>query len=708
MKPHEEKLLIPSIPKDELQRLNALHSYGVLDTSPESSLDAITQLASQICDTPIALISLIDEKRQWFKSAYGFMAKESARETSFCQYTILGKEMLIVPNATEDNVFSRNPLVAGKPYLKFYAGAPLIDPDGYVLGSLCVLDHRAKDLSEFQKKAMELLANSVVSHFVLVKKKRDLEKANSILENFFLLSSDFMVIATEDGYFIKISASFTKELGYSEEELTGVPFMSFVHPEDIPSTISVLENLGTRHENLKFFRNRYRRRDGTYMWISWNAYPNSKDKLIYATARDVTELVESEDLKKRNVILEQEKQDAQRQAKLKEEFLTTMSHEIRTPLNAIVGISNLLEKSDKLQEREAEYSKVIHLNSNYLLSLVNDILDLTKIDSGKVLLEKEDFNLRDNLELIYHSFENSERLSNNVKLELRISPVFPNRICSDSTRLDQVLVNLISNAIKFTEHGSIVLSATQVHETEETVSVKFSVKDSGVGIPEDKHELIFDAFVQASDSTTRVFGGTGLGLGIVKKLTELFGSKIELISSPGKGSEFYFTIDFLKSKGLQSFEKPGEGFLALNKGSVDNLNILLVEDNPFNQMVAVDTLKEWNSSLTIDVAENGNIALEKLKAGKYNLVLMDLLMPELDGYETAVIIRNVDKGWDKQIPIIAMTAHGSTPELEKCFQCGMDDFIVKPFEPDILFQKIIDALEKRKSLNHDSHGSIGN
>ncbi|MBK9526341.1 MAG: response regulator [Bacteroidetes bacterium] len=517
-----------------------------------------------------------------------------------------------------------------------------------------------------------------------------------------------MVIATEDGYFIKISASFTKELGYSEEELTGVPFMSFVHPEDIPSTISVLENLGTRHENLKFFRNRYRRRDGTYMWISWNAYPNSKDKLIYATARDVTELVESEDLKKRNVILEQEKQDAQRQAKLKEEFLTTMSHEIRTPLNAIVGISNLLEKSDKLQEREAEYSKVIHLNSNYLLSLVNDILDLTKIDSGKVLLEKEDFNLRDNLELIYHSFENSERLSNNVKLELRISPVFPNRICSDSTRLDQVLVNLISNAIKFTEHGSIVLSATQVHETEETVSVKFSVKDSGVGIPEDKHELIFDAFVQASDSTTRVFGGTGLGLGIVKKLTELFGSKIELISSPGKGSEFYFTIDFLKSKGLQSFEKPGEGFLALNKGSVDNLNILLVEDNPFNQMVAVDTLKEWNSSLTIDVAENGNIALEKLKAGKYNLVLMDLLMPELDGYETAVIIRNVDKGWDKQIPIIAMTAHGSTPELEKCFQCGMDDFIVKPFEPDILFQKIIDALEKRKSLNHDSHGSIGN
>lgn len=704
----KKKLLIPPIPKDELQRLNALHSYGVLDTSPESSLDAITQLASQICDTPIALISLIDEKRQWFKSAYGFMAKESARETSFCQYTILGKEMLIVPNATEDNVFSRNPLVAGKPYLKFYAGAPLIDPDGYVLGSLCVLDHRAKDLSEFQKKAMELLANSVVSHFVLVKKKRDLEKANSILENFFLLSSDFMVIATEDGYFIKISASFTKELGYSEEELTGVPFMSFVHPEDIPSTISVLENLGTRHENLKFFRNRYRRRDGTYMWISWNAYPNSKDKLIYATARDVTELVESEDLKKRNVILEQEKQDAQRQAKLKEEFLTTMSHEIRTPLNAIVGISNLLEKSDKLQEREAEYSKVIHLNSNYLLSLVNDILDLTKIDSGKVQLEKEDFNLRDNLELIYHSFENSERLSNNVKLDLRITPIFPNRICSDSTRLDQVLVNLISNAIKFTEHGSIVLSATQVHETEETVSVKFSVKDSGVGIPEDKHELIFDAFVQASDSTTRVFGGTGLGLGIVKKLTELFGSKIELISSPGKGSEFYFTIDFLKSKGLQSFKKPGEGFLALNKGSVDNLNILLVEDNPFNQMVAVDTLKEWNSSLTIDVAENGNIALEKLKAGKYNLVLMDLLMPELDGYETAVIIRNVDKGWDKQIPIIAMTAHGSTPELEKCFQCGMDDFIVKPFEPDILFQKIIDALEKRKSLNHDSHGSIGN
>ncbi|MBL0066052.1 MAG: response regulator [Bacteroidetes bacterium] len=514
-----------------------------------------------------------------------------------------------------------------------------------------------------------------------------------------MLSRDFMCISTEDGYFLKISDSFTKELGYTQEELTGLPFITFVHPEDIPDTMNVLESLGTKHENILFFRNRYRRKDGTYMWVSWNAYPNADDKLIYATARDVTELKDSEDLKKRNDELEKEKIDAQRQAKLKEEFLTTMSHEIRTPLNAIVGISNLLVKSEKLPERESEYSRVIHLNSNYLLKLVNEILDLTKIDSGKLHLESREFNLKENLEGIIQSFENSERINKNIKLNLNLSGDFPESISSDATRLDQILVNLISNAIKFTSNGSVTLSAEQVHDEEEYVTIKFSVKDTGMGIPSEKQEIIFDPFVQASDSTTRVFGGTGLGLGIVRKLIQLFGSEIILTSEVGKGSEFYFTIRFSKKE--KALAAKSISFIPTDEDrqSLNNLRILVVEDNPFNQMVAVDTLKEWNPTFEIEVAENGNIALQKLQEHQFDLILMDLLMPELDGYETAVIIRNVEKGWDKNIPIIAMTAHGSTPELEKCFQCGMNDFIVKPFDPDVLFQKIIRANKHKLSVS---------
>ncbi|HRH67244.1 MAG TPA: response regulator [Bacteroidia bacterium] len=687
----------PPKPENEDARIQAIHSYGVLDTEPELNLDAITQLASQICDTPIAMISLVDEHRQWFKSKYGFAADEFPRETSFCQYTILGDDVFVVQDAAEVDAYASNPLVAGKPYLRFYAGAPLIDPDGYKLGALCVLDNRVKQLNDLQKKALQLLANEVVAHFVLIKKQRELKIANSVLENFFMLSSDFMCIATEDGYFRKISASFIKDLGYSEEELTRLPFMTFVHPEDIPETIAVLESLGTRHENILFFRNRYRRKDGSYMWVSWNAYPNPVDKLIYATARNVTDLVDSEELKRRNIILEQEKEDAQRQSKLKEEFLTTMSHEIRTPLNAIVGISNLLVKSNKLPARETEYSRVIHLNSNYLLTLVNDILDLTKIDSGKLQLEKEEFDLRDNLEKLIHSFVSSDRFRKDVKLKLKLSSPFPEKICSDATRLNQILVNLISNAIKFTTKGAVVLAAEQIEDEDQWVTIKFSVQDTGMGIPKEKHDLIFDSFVQASDSTTRVFGGTGLGLGIVKKLIGLFGSKIQLMSEVGKGSEFFFAIRFSKIKCETSAVLTSNSVPITDKHVVDNLKILLVEDNPFNQMVAVDTLMEWNDTLTIETADNGNIALEKLAAQHFDLVLMDLLMPELDGYETAVVIRHVDKGWDKGIPIIAMTAHGASAELEKCFQCGMDDFIVKPFDPDVLFQKIILALNKKKA-----------
>lgn len=695
----DQNFTFPPIPENEPERIRALRSYGVLDTAPEINLDAITQLASQICEVPIAMISLIDENRQWFKSKFGFSAEEFSRTQSLCQYTILGDDLFIVPNAKNDERFANNPMLSGKSNLCFYAGAPLIDPNGFKLGTLCVLDKKEKDLTDFQKNALKLLANQVVSHFILTKKKRELEQSNAVLENFFMLSRDFMCIATEDGYFLKISDSFTKELGYTQEELTGLPFITFVHPEDIPETINVLESLGTKHENILFFRNRYRRKDGTYMWVSWNAYPNADDKLIYATARDVTELKDSEDLKKRNDELEQEKVDAQRQAKLKEEFLTTMSHEIRTPLNAIVGISNLLVKSDKLPERESEYCKVIHLNSNYLLKLVNEILDLTKIDSGKLHLENREFNLRENLIRIIQSFENSDRLNKNVQLKLKISPEFPESISSDATRLDQILVNLVSNAIKFTSSGTVTLSAEQVQEDDEHVTIKFLVKDTGMGIPLEKQEIIFDPFVQASDSTTRVFGGTGLGLGIVRKLINLFGSEIGLWSEIGKGSEFYFAIRFDKRESILSSKSSSFIPTDTDRQSLNNLRILVVEDNPFNQMVAVDTLKEWNPTFEIEVAENGNIALQKLQESQFDLILMDLLMPELDGYETAVIIRNVEKGWDKNIPIIAMTAHGSTPELEKCFQCGMNDFIVKPFDPDVLFQKIIQANKQKITVS---------
>ena len=299
-------------PTNEIERLKALKEYSVLDTLSEKEYDAITQLASYICGTPIALVSLIDEERQWFKSTVGIDVTETPRNISFCQYTIMGDEVFEVPNATEHELFYDNPLVTGNPDIRFYAGAPLVNKDGYNMGSLCVIDTEAKNLTDDQKNALKLLAGQVVSLLDLRKNHADFVESQKELNNFIELSKDLVCIANVDGLFYKVNPAFTTVLGYSKEELEGSSFINLVHPDDLASTYKEIEKLAQGEMTISF-ENRYRCKNGEYIVLSWNTSPDPDSGNLYCIARNITkEKIAEQNLIDGNNLLE----ESQRIAKI--------------------------------------------------------------------------------------------------------------------------------------------------------------------------------------------------------------------------------------------------------------------------------------------------------------------------------------------------------------------------------------------------------
>lgn len=278
----------PPLPVDELDRIKALDRYCVMDSPRESTFDGITKLASEICNAPISLVSLLDSDRQWFKSRVGLDAVETPRNISFCQFAIMGNDIYEITNALENELFSKNPLVTGDPNIRFYAGVPLKDEDGYKLGTLCVIDREPKKLTNLQKDSLRLLANQVVALLTLRKRNIDLEDSTKDFTRFFNLSIDLMCVANTDGKFHSVSTAFTRVLGYSKEELEGAPFTNFIHPDDLEKTFKEVENLAKGAVTISF-ENRYKCKDGSYVHLSWNASPDTVSGNLYAIARDITE-----------------------------------------------------------------------------------------------------------------------------------------------------------------------------------------------------------------------------------------------------------------------------------------------------------------------------------------------------------------------------------------------------------------------------------
>lgn len=359
-----------------------------------------------------------------------------------------------------------------------------------------------------------------------------------------------------------------------------------------------------------------------------------------------------------------------------------MSHEIRTPMNAIIGFTNVMLKT-QLSDHQKEYINAIKTSGEALTVLINDILDLAKVDSGKMTFERRAFKLDESMSAVLHLFE-AKVLEKEVRFIMEYDEAIPSILMGDPIRLHQIMLNLVSNAVKFTLRGTIATRFSVVHEDEEKVTIEFAVTDTGIGIPENMLGHIFENFQQASFGTSRLYGGTGLGLAIVKQLIESQGGSISVKSKEGIGSTFSFLLSFDKAGMLPDEEQTA----VLADPGINKISVLVVEDVPLNQLLIKTLLNDFG--FDYDSAVNGKIAVEKLKQHTYDIILMDLQMPEMNGFEATRYIRDTLK---RNTPIMALTADVTTMDFAKCTTFGMDDYISKPIDERLLYNKIVSLVE---------------
>ncbi|MEJ7778258.1 MAG: PAS domain S-box protein [Daejeonella sp.] len=1032
----------------EHARLLSLESYQIVDSIPEKEYDTITRLASYICKKPIATITFIDQESQFIKSHLGMEGDKSPREDSICQLTIQQDELFEIRDTFSDPRVSGLSCVVAYPYLRFYAGAPLINSDGFKLGSLCVMDIVPGELDEHQRQALTDLAAEVVSHLEARKKNIQLNALNAKYEGIstmFNNSAELQIIIDRSGTILLINNAVEKLTGYSPDECRGRPISDFFLEEDMINMLpKVGEGLSAGKKNFEM-ETRIRLKDGGVKWMGWSAatkndkwYINGRDiseqrklieeleqlslaanrvnngvvisnkhshviwaneaselitgyssadllghrlgdklsgertdKKVLERARESTKnkqpftvdlfayrkdgtpiwlsvlnsvildekgdifkeveviiditsrkkaqeelemlsLVASksasgvvicdgkgkvtwinaatEDLlgftldelkgkllsevvagegtdegvleysrqalaKKRpyridlqvykkdgspiwlhssatpilnesgeierqveivNDITEQKnaeeqltllslvasktingvaistsdgkikwinealenltgynledfkntrpgdllsgegtdqellatarkqaslcipsniellsykkdgspvwlsisntptfnkdgsldqqveiindiserklaeeeliktREEALQLSKAKETFLSVMSHEIRTPLNAVIGMSHIL-MDDNPTESQMENLQILGFSAQNLLKLINDILDFTKIETGNMVLEDVNVDLKELVTQTLNSlqFKTAEKT---VVLKSEIDHRIPNYVRGDHTRLYQILINLLGNAVKFTEDGEVKLKIDLLQETKKSIKVRFEISDTGIGIEPDKIDYIFSSYTQASSDTTRKYGGTGLGLTITKSLVQLYNSTIVVESELGKGSAFSFVIDFNRSEdpSIQTEKKTPLQQLSAT--------ILVVDDNEMNRILANKVLVKWG--VKVDFAENGQIAVDKVQQSEYDLILMDLHMPVMDGMEASRAIRNLG-GSFTTLPIVALTASIFAHELETITESGMDGYVMKPFIPNDLYNKIRSLLKTK-------------
>lgn len=469
--------------------------------------------------------------------------------------------------------------------------------------------------------------------------------------------------------------------GQTLEEALGRKWEGLLHPDETKGISDVYIPAFNKRQPYSINGIRIKRHDGEYRWHTIMAnpryLPNGEFIGYIGVGIDIHESKLFEDE------LMQAKIFAENATMFKQQFLSNMSHEIRTPLNSILGFTNVLLKS-KMGADQNEFLHAIKTSGMTLNILINDILDLAKVDAGKMTFEKKPFELRRSITSILHSF-NPKIKEKNLKLVKEYDSKIPSILLGDSVRLNQIILNLMSNAIKFTHKGKIILSVKLLNEDKENVTLEFAITDTGIGIAPDKIDSIFNVFEQAEIGTASSYGGTGLGLAIVKQLLEAQEGSISLKSKIDEGSKFSFILSFGKTN-MKSIEETE--ILKLDP-EIKSLRVLVAEDIALNQLLIKIILSDFG--FQYEIVDNGKNAIEKLQTNSYDIILMDLHMPEMNGFEATEYIRKTMKS---QIPIIALTADVSIADVSKCKEFGMDDYIPKPIDENLLYSKIVGLIKR--------------
>jgi len=724
------------------ERLASLVETGLLDTAAEETFDRYTRLATQLLNTPVSLVSLVDSDRQFFKSQVGLSepwatARETPLSHSICKHAVERREPLLVEDTRSDPEFRDNLAVSELDVIS-YAGMPLTLKDGQTIGTLCAIGPIPRRWTEEDVGFLRDLATSLVSEIELRGELKKRDRLQREMEGWLAfdrvlveVSTRFIDTPPESIRSVAVSAleDLVRAFGGGGAFLTLEPLEGAGARELYTSLMpdqGQLPATGDREETEPWLAERLRRLEtvaiedpgtlppdaaglratlerrgtGAVVWI-----PVQRAGVLRAVLtlelREPGQWAEHQLLLLRvfaeraygairraaaEIELASARAMAEASMRAKERFLANMSHELRTPLNAVIGVSQLLTDTE-LDERQGDYLRAITHSARLLLALVNDLLDLARVDSGRIEFERVAFDFERTLRDAIAPF-GYEAQRRGLSLDVSVGSAVPRVLVGDPVRLNQILMNLVGNALKFTREGGIAVAVEVVGIGEADATLRLEVTDTGIGIASDKLGDIFEAFSQEKSETARLFGGTGLGLTLVRQLVEAQGGTVEVRSEVGRGTTFVAELAFGLGISPDLPDPVAEEVVDLR-----GARILVVEDSEINRMVTRQTL--LSAGAQVECAEDGEEAISLLRALRFDLVLMDLQMPNVDGYEAAWRIRTELGRHASELPILALTASAADSERRKVAAAGMDDLILKPCDPMLLKRKVAAHLSRR-------------
>lgn len=806
------------LPQNEAQRLAVLRSYSLFVSNAGEEFDRITRLAAHILDTPVALIPMLDGQRQWFASRYGVDWSETPRDAAFCNYTILQNEVLVVPDTWQDPRFANNPYVTGKPNYRFYAGCPLLMPEGENLGTLCVLDFEPRQLDPRHAAILRELAAVVIAaicarrtdarfrrlvevgqdivtilspesrviyespsikrilgwdpaalagesakdyihpddwmHFAQVMSNlnavpeeprtvefrcrhkdgswrwiestatnniddpaiggilitsRDIsarkhfeERLRSSEDRFktiFDQSPIGMALADLEGNFILVNVALGDILGYAPEELTQHNFQDLTHPEDIAADVRLMRRTLNGEISTYTMEKRYLHKGGGIVWAALYVTllhdTDGNPQVFLAQIQDITERRRASQALQRSMQAadraraeaEQAREEAERANAAKSEFLSRVSHEFRTPLNAILGFGQLLDMSTQLAERDRQSVSLILKGGQHLLELINEVLDISHIESGRLALSPEPVNVRD---ICLESLELVRHLANEREITLETGSVANAHayVEADRQRLRQILLNLFSNAIKFNRSGGRVTLKVEENLTEQRVRIY--VTDTGPGISPARQERLFQPFERLSSEEHRE-DGPGIGLALSLRLAEAMGGTIDLSSDLGHGSTFW--VEMPRSPDPLGRLQQLAPVLENDSGLPREFLILYIEDNLANIRLMQGLLVQ-RPQVKLVTALKGDVGLEMAQTQKPDLILLDMHLPGMAGLEVLDALQEAEE--TRAIPIVVVSADASHRQGERVKARGAAAYVQKPFNL-VDFLRLLDEFIEQES-----------